>query len=71
MSLKFDKVRQEWRAFRNELAHGSDKSWTHNYVDFYVEKNRLMPYTYGHIEVFTKPLSAIIFVWWLVLLVGS
>lgn len=52
---KFEKTKEEYKAFKNELKTGSDREWYHNYVDFFVEMNRHMPYTKGHVEAFTKP----------------
>lgn len=56
MGVRLNKVKAEWKAFRGELQHGSKRGFFHDYIDLWVEMNRLMAYTKGHIEAFLWPL---------------
>ena len=58
MGLRIDKVRKELvdayeHAFLENIDNG--KHWTHNYVDFHVEKDRATPYTKGHWDAVVWP----------------
>ena len=63
MGVRLDKVKGEWEAFKYELKHGSDRGLLHNYVDFWVEMNRHMPYTKGHVEAVLVPVVIGVIVW--------
>lgn len=65
MGLRLKKVQAEWVAFRQELKTGSKRGFFHDYVDLWVEKNRHMPYTWGHIEAFFYPFLLVSFIAWL------
>lgn len=55
MGVRWVKVKSEWKAFRHELKYGTTRGFTHDYVDFWVEKNRHMPQTWGRIESVLYP----------------
>ena len=67
MSWRWKKTKDEWQDYKFEMK----KSWarrtslldlTHFWVDLRVEYRRWMPYTGGHIDVWTDPLR-VLFVW--------
>lgn len=63
MSWKLDKTKEEWKAFKHELKTGSKRGGLHDYTDFFVEKCRHMPYTWGHVEAIGYPLWVILTVY--------
>ncbi len=65
MSIRLAKVREELRAFRHELKTGSKRGFTHDYVDFWVEKNRHMPQTWGRVEAVLYPVLLAALIGWL------
>lgn len=66
MGLRVEKVRAEWEAVkeayllsRAKLIVSQPSTWSHFYVDVYVETLRAAPYTLGHVAAFVAPLAVL------------
>lgn len=64
MGLRIEKVKGEFKAFRQAMKESKAKGrkWSHRFVDFFVEKNRHMPYFWGHVEPFLYVFLVILFI---------
>lgn len=62
MGLRVEKVRAEWEAVKAAYALSrqdvsiNPTTWSHFYVDVFVETLRAAPYTLGHAAAFIAPL---------------
>ena len=61
MGVRWNRVMGEWSDFKHELKTGSRRGFWHDYVDWFVESARLMPYTRGHVDALLYPLMLVVF----------